>query len=273
MSHPFPRGRVIDIGTRMRPHARTRTRARVCEAEPWIGRRVCDHSLMADRARCNALLQGNARCRSVVVEGSEFCAHHDRLVPEHGADTLKRGEHLPPRRSERRPRRDPAPLVVEEREVAVETGTADPASVRPRLAEAAAASLDEIQRALLDAALGAVREHWVTCTCGSCGQKQRLQVNVPDVRSRVAAIELLLREGLGRPPQAEEPAAPRLPTNVAAVKEMGWEEMQYVFASVFADELEAVAREGGRDAVRGRLERLSKDERRVLRDELAAMSA
>lgn len=32
----------------------------------------------------------------------------------------------------------------------------DPASVRPRLAEGAAAGLDEIQRTLLDAALGAV---------------------------------------------------------------------------------------------------------------------
>lgn len=99
----------------------------------------------------------------------------------------------------------------------------DPASVRPRLAEAAAASLDDIQRALLDAALGAVRERWVTCTCGSCGQKQRLQVNVPDVRSRVAAIELLLREGLGRPPQAEELATPRLPENVDAVRNLSWE--------------------------------------------------
>ena len=36
-------------------------------------------------------------------------------------------------------------------------------------------------------------------------------MQVPDVRSRVAAIELLLREGLGRPPQAEEAASPRLP--------------------------------------------------------------
>jgi len=37
---------------------------------------------------------------------------------------------------------------------------------------------------------------WVTTTCGGCGKKQRVEVRVPDVRSRVAAIELLLRESL-----------------------------------------------------------------------------
>jgi len=75
---------------------------------------------------------------------------------------------------------------------------------RRPLAEAAAASLDDISSALLDAALGATREMWVTAACSDCGKKQRVEVKIPDVRSRVAAIELLLREGLGRPPQAEE---------------------------------------------------------------------
>src|SRR5829696_7477342 len=66
-------------------------------------------------------------------------------------------------------------------------------------------------------ALGAVREHWTTFTCPDCGKKHRAEVSVPDVRSRVAAIELLLREGLGRPAQADEPAVAQLPDNVAAV--------------------------------------------------------
>jgi hypothetical protein len=230
---------------------------------------------MADRAQCNAMLQGNARCRSVVVKGSEFCAHHDSLVEQHGAEALKRGGHLPPPRSERTQRVMHEPLIVEELEPAASNGVAkaDPASVRPRLAEAAAASLDDIQRALLDAALGAVREHWVTCTCGSCGQKQRLQVNVPDVRSKVAAIELLLREGLGRPPQAEEPPAPRVPDNVHAVRNLSWDDLQVPFATTYVDEIAASANGDGRQLLRKRLERLSADERRVLREELAAMSA
>ena len=110
--------------------------------------------------------------------------------------------------------------VVAEIETTLAGGNrhADPAQVRPRLAEAAAASLDDISTALLDAALGATREMWVTTARSGCGKKQRVEVKIPDVRSRVAAIELLLREGLGRPPQAEEAASPRLPRTAEAVE-------------------------------------------------------
>ena len=101
------------------------------------------------------------------------------------------------------------------------------AQVRPRLAEAAAASLDEIQAALLDAALAA-REHWITTTCPECQRKQRIEVWIPDVRSRVAAIELLLREGLGRPPQADETAIPRLPRSPQVIEEgFSWEDVRH----------------------------------------------
>jgi hypothetical protein len=76
------------------------------------------------------------------------------MVDAHGAEALKKGDYP------RRPRRlhvVQEQLVAEPLEVPVENGNSkvDPASVRPRLAEAAAASLDAIQRALLDAALGA----------------------------------------------------------------------------------------------------------------------
>ena len=40
---------------------------------------------------------------------------------------------------------------------------------------------------------------------------------MPDVRARVAAIELLLREGLGRPATAEEARSPHMPISIAAV--------------------------------------------------------
>jgi hypothetical protein len=58
----------------------------------------------------------------------------------------------------------------------------------------------------------------VTFACSDCGKKHRAQVAVPDVRSRVAAIELLLREGLGRPAQGEEPVIARIPESVEAVR-------------------------------------------------------
>ena len=90
--------------------------------------------------------------------------------------------------------------------------TADPSTVRPRLAEAAAESVEDIQRTLLDAATSASKPAWVEFECTDCGNRKRVEVPIPDVRARVAAIELLLREGLGRPAQAEEaPPCPNCP--------------------------------------------------------------
>jgi hypothetical protein len=143
-----------------------------------------------------------------------------------------------------------------------------PADVRPALAQAAAASLDEIQQALLDAALGATREHWATFMCPDCGKKHRAQVAVPDVRSRVAAIELLLRECLGRPAQAEEPPVTRVPES-AAVRAMSWDDLQTVFAITFVDEIEAVGERGG-EALRERIAALPAAQQGLLRDALAA---
>jgi hypothetical protein len=128
--------------------------------------------------------------------------------------------------------------------------------------------LDDIQAALLDAALGATREHWVTTTCSACGRKQRVEVKIPDVRSRVAAIELLLREGLGRPPQAEEAASPRLPRTAEAIEKLGWGEMKAIFAAQFASEIEAVTAGGGAVLLRERVAALDEDQRQLLRQAL-----
>ena len=65
---------------------------------------------------------------------------------------------------------------------------------------------------------------------------------MPDVRSRVAAIELLLREGLGRPPQAEEAASPRQPGTAEGIEKLGWADMQMIFATQFASEIAAVTK-------------------------------
>ena len=105
---------------------------------------------------------------------------------------------------------------------------------------------------------------WVTTACGGCGKKQRVEVKIPDVRSRVAAIELLLREGLGRPPQAEEAASARLPERAEAIDKLGWDEMKAIFAAQFASEIEAVTDRGGEELLRGRVAALDDEQRRLL---------
>jgi hypothetical protein len=91
---------------------------------------------------------------------------------------------------------------------------------------------------------------------------------VPDVRWRVAAIELLLREGLGRPPQAEEAASPRLPRTAEAVEKLGWDDMNAIFAAQFASEIEAVTKRGGDELLRERVAALDEGQRQLLREAL-----
>jgi hypothetical protein len=108
---------------------------------------------------------------------------------------------------------------------------------------------------------------WVTTACSGCGKKQRVEVKVPDVRSRVAAIELLLREGLGRPPQAEEAASPRRPRTAEAVEKLGWNDLQMIFATQFASEIAAVT-EDGDGLLRERVAALDDGQRQLLREAL-----
>src|SRR5262245_53122558 len=94
---------------------------------------VSENLVMSEHPRCAALLQGGARCRSVVVSGTEFCQHHGALALQHGAEALKLGEQL----RRRRTRIVQEPVQAETIEATATNGTAviDPASVRPRLAE------------------------------------------------------------------------------------------------------------------------------------------
>jgi hypothetical protein len=163
--------------------------------------------------------------------------------------------------------------LVGEANALSENGSRDPATVRPRLAEAAAEGLEGIRKTLLDAATGAVRDHWITFECGDCGSRRRVQVPVPDVRARVAAIELLLREGLGRAPQAEESPVPRLPATAAAVAKMSWEDLQILGAMLVADEIAAVESGDGAQLLQARLACMSTVTRRVLRAALADVPA
>jgi hypothetical protein len=121
---------------------------------------------MARYPRCAALLRDGQPCLRTVADGSEFCVHHAKLAETHGSELVKDG--MPRRRTSRGGSAPPLVVVVDESPPELESRNGevvDPASVRPRLAEAAAESVDDIQRALLDAATGATKDHWVTFEC------------------------------------------------------------------------------------------------------------
>ena len=151
-------------------------------------------------------------------------------------------------------------------------GRVDPAGIRPALAEVAARSVNELGETLLDAALNASRPTWVTVPCPNCGVAKRHEVSIPDVRSRVAAIELLLREGLGRAPQAEETPTPRLPRTAEAVEKLSWVDMQTIFAAHFAGEVAAVTEDGGEALLRERVASLDEELRQLLREALSEVA-
>jgi hypothetical protein len=219
--------------------------------------------------RCAALRRDGRACGALAsAPTANYCRYHERLAAELGEDAVRAGRY-----ARRRNPRDETPVTVEETVTsATANGAVTPAEVRPLLAKATADSLDEIRAALLDAAVGATREHWATFTCPDCGKKHRAQVQVPDVRARVGAIELLLREGLGRPAQAEETTPPQLPENADAVDRMSWDDLRHFAVLLCADEIESMVTRGGREAVRERFAEFDDAQRRVLSETLAELA-
>src|SRR5262245_24533088 len=214
--------------------------------------------------RCAARRRDGLPCGALASSPeADFCRHHERLIEQHGEQAIRAGDYPKNRRV-----KETEPVMVETVPVTT-NGSHSPAQVRPALAQAAAESLDAIQQALLDAALGATRPLWITVPCQNCGSAKRHEVTVPDVRSRVAAIELLLREGLGRPAQAEEPVLSRMPESVEAVKNLSWQDMQVLVAMTYADEISAISRNGP-EALRDKLASLGETERALLRQALVA---
>jgi hypothetical protein len=196
--------------------------------------------------------------------------HHTRLLATVDAELLRQG-----RTPKKRAAAAPVLRIVSGSTADVETTdsttptNADPATVRPSLAAAAAENVEQLTASLLEAAGSAAKPVWLTVECAGCGERSRIEAPVPDVRARVAAIEVLLREGLGRPATAEEVPSPRMPTNAAAVKDMDWSDMEALFAATYVDEIAAVQRKGGKGALRGKLMSLSGSERQALREALA----
>jgi hypothetical protein len=199
------------------------------------------------------MLHGGKQCRSVVVGDSEFCEHHATVATEDGAEAVKLGEHLPARR--KRQVQEPVLAEVSEPTPTHNGSRADPASVRPRLAEAAAESVDDIRRVLVETATGANKELWATISCKHCGRTGRYEITVPDNKVRLDAVQALLHEALGRPGQAEAQPTASLPNTAHEVRAMSWDQMTLVFATQFATEIAAVT-DAGNELLRERLARL-----------------
>jgi hypothetical protein len=244
------------------PHARARAHAHATRLAVVVW--ASDNSGVSEHPRCAAVLQGGERCRSVAVTGSDFCQHHDAVAAAHGAEVVKLGNHLPTPRK----RLVQAPVEAELAAMpATSNGVADPASVRPRLAEAAAASVEDIRRVLVETATGANKQLWATISCKHCARAGRYEITVPDNKVRLDAVQALLHEALGRPGQAEPQPAPAFPRTAEEARNLSWDELTLVFATYFADEISAVVGSGD-ELLRTRLASLSKDERRVLREAL-----
>ena len=160
-------------------------------------------------------LHGGALCRSVAVTGTEFCQHHGAVADEHCAKAVKRGEHLPVRRA----RVVQEPVIAEPMAVIGNgAGTADPVSIGPRLAAAAAESVEELRRVLLKTATGANKQLWATVVCEHCDRAGRYEITVPDNNVRLDAVQALLHEALGRPAQAEAPWRRRSAVSASRVR-------------------------------------------------------
>jgi hypothetical protein len=220
--------------------------------------------------RCAALLRDGTACGRTVAAGSEFCVHHTKLLATTDVETMRHGRTPKPRATRKQMLRVVTESAVDDvtTTAIVANASADPAAVRPTFAAAAAENVDQLTASLLEAAGSAVKPVWLTVECAACGERARIEAPIPDVRARVAAIELLLREGLGRPATTEEVPSPRLPASAAAVKEMDWDEMQALFAATYVEELAIAERSGGEAALRSRLASLSEAERQALRHAL-----
>jgi hypothetical protein len=215
--------------------------------------------------RCAAVRRDGAPCGALASSPTaRFCRHHERLAEEHGEDAIRDG----------RPRiRSPRPTAPLEAELKAQDASkasngVTPASVRPALAQAAADELGTITTVLMDAATNTTRPVWTTPCCPECGTQFRQEVYVPDHKARVSAVEVLLREGLGRPAQAEDSPKPHLPESEAAIQSMSWQDLQHFAMALLVDELVAVRRDGGERLLRDRVDALTPDQRHALRDAL-----
>jgi hypothetical protein len=184
------------------------------------------------------------------------------LLAEHGEEAVRSGKYP-------RSKRQQSTAVTEVITPPVPAAlNFDPALVRPGLAAAAAEGLDTIRAALLDAA-AVNRKTFVTIGCKHCGRQGRYEVEVADTRARVAAIQLLLSEGLGRAPQAEENQV-KVPQSLSDLRKLSFPEVEALVATHFLE----LIHEAGDDAeemLERRVRALSPGQREHVRTALDAV--
>lgn len=77
-----------------------------------------------------------------------------------------------------------------------------------------------------------------SATAAACAFRGRRPRNRrPHLRRRAAALSKLLDRARGSPTQPRSGSSTRPPANAAVVKEMGWDEMQALFAATYVDEI------------------------------------
>ena len=64
-----------------------------------------------------------------------------------------------------------------------------------------------------------------------------------------------------------------MPTSLAAIRELSWDDMQALFAAIYVDEIAAVRLTGGEAVVREKVSALGVGERRMLLDALLELDA
>jgi hypothetical protein len=212
-------------------------------------------------SNCAARLRDGTRCDHVARHDPDFCNQHAKLAKKYGPETVMRGE---------QPKEKLQVVIggsgdddLAEPELEPETRT-EPSMVRSGLADAAAEEFYKIKRSLLDAATGASKEQFVTISCPGCNKTTRMPIQLPDVRARIAAVEVLLREGLGRAPQSPEISTPTLPDTAEKMRRLGWEEMEVLAARMHLDSLELALNEGAEKSLANAVEKLSPEQRELL---------
>jgi hypothetical protein len=190
-----------------------------------------------------------------VPAAGDLCEHHARLAAELGRETVVNGAH-----AKKRSARQRTPVATESEPLGLTShGSNRPSAVRPALALTAAEEVETIRRVLLEAATKTTRESWATCLCPDCGKTFRQEISVPDHGARIKAVETLLREGLGRVGEAEV-REPQMPTSVAEVEALSWDELKLVFAITHAQAIRAVV-DRGDEALFSEIERWEPESR------------
>jgi hypothetical protein len=120
---------------------------------------------------------------------SRFCKRHEALAERWGEERVLSGDYpgnVPrKRRMMTVEQLEPDGITASLMDANGDGAAADPSAIRPALAQLAASNLDALQRALLDAALSAITTRWATVACADCGARSRVELPVPDVRSRL----------------------------------------------------------------------------------------